>query len=352
MILNGETLLQSPHATLDPSPKVTKIVREYLSDYAVYRLFALTSRSLTKPYTNTLGTHSEMAVGNSTGSVVGNLTEELESLGIQKPASDDINELRRIVVMFIKFKPTNEIRTKAETIAFYQLCMSITLTGLAECEGQLRQLAVDDKAENGCTALCVWGLPPRSHEVEESFALKMALKIRHMAKSMDVKVNMGLSAGPAFTGYVGNSYRRDHTILGDCVNLAARFLGVHAPAGDSYPIVVDDTICNDATKDRFGFKSLGPMKIKGKDSEIICYTVSEKASQRNNNKNMTNLMSKNEYTKLLIRKAQANSLLDVYNEWKNGQVKTIAVEGESGQGKTFLSSYLASAAQEDDILVW
>ena len=167
-----------PDPNTELSPKVYRTIKEYLSDFAVYRLFQRTQMDMLSP------AGAKRSEGSDT----------------QGEADHDINELRRIVVMFIKFKPAGEIKQKADAVAFFQLCMSLTVEALTECEGQLRQFAVDDKAENGCTALCVWGLPPRSHEVEERFALKMALKIRHGVTSMGIKINIGIAAGPAFTG--------------------------------------------------------------------------------------------------------------------------------------------------------
>lgn len=211
-------------------PKVYRTVREYLSDYAVNRLFSrsnnsevssikiiATRRSSINPLSpsnlsNTSNSPSSFTHAGSNNNQTphndGNKLDSSESEAARQvqeesevsDAQHDINELRRIVVMFIKFKPSCETTTSEDTLAFYQLCMALTVEALTECEGQLRQFAVDDKTENGCAALCVWGLPPQSHEVEELFALKMALKIRHGVMSMGIKTNIGIAAGPAFTG--------------------------------------------------------------------------------------------------------------------------------------------------------
>lgn len=347
-------------ANIELSSRTQKSVQEYLSDYALYRLFGKKSNlanikgssqtEVTKDFS--LEKRVDVVGNQAKLSSMDSLEEDTESSLVNPLAvgvKSDINELRRIVVMFIKLKPVGEIRSKTDYLGFYQMCMSMVVSKLAVCEGQLRQFAVDDKADNGCTALCVWGLPPWSHEVEERFALKMALELKTAAASMNISMVIGIAAGPAFTGYVGNASRRDHTILGDCVNLAARYLGLATPDNC---ILCDDSVYNQEIRDRFRLNSLGKKKIKGKEHDIEVFSLVDRLAPQKTGQGMGQTLIKNDLERMLIRRPLAKTLVDCYAKWLAGEKVRIVIEGESGQGKSFLSNYLVSHAQSENVIVW
>ena len=80
-------------------------------------------------------------------------------------------------------------------------------------------MVIDDK---GATILTVFGLPPLSHENNSIFGLRAALELQSLLKNL-VSFSIGLTTGVVFTGIIGSRKRCDHTILGEPVNLAARF---------------------------------------------------------------------------------------------------------------------------------
>jgi len=81
-------------------------------------------------------------------------------------------------------------------------------------------MVVDDK---GATLLTVFGLPPLSHENVSMFGVRAALELQSLLRHL-VSFSIGLTSGMVFTGIIGSRKRCDHTILGEPVNLAARFL--------------------------------------------------------------------------------------------------------------------------------
>lgn len=72
----------------------------------------------------------------------------------------------------------------------------------------------------------VWGFPFEStRQMSEAFACAKEMVVRAAAKTISgkpVRIGVGLSAGCIFCGNVGSDLKRQFTVLGPAVNLAAR----------------------------------------------------------------------------------------------------------------------------------
>lgn len=82
---------------------------------------------------------------------------------------------------------------------------------------------MDDK---GSTLICIWGLSPFAHEDDAARAILTAINMRReLAKIDNTWCNVGISTGEVFSGVVGTSgSRKEFSVLGDFVNLAARIM--------------------------------------------------------------------------------------------------------------------------------
>ena len=90
-------------------------------------------------------------------------------------------------------------------------------------EGSLNKLVMDDK---GSTLICIWGLCPFAHEDDAARAILTAMNVkRELLKIDNTWCNVGISTGEVFSGVVGTSgSRKEFSVLGDYVNLAARVM--------------------------------------------------------------------------------------------------------------------------------
>jgi len=99
-------------------------------------------------------------------------------------------------------------------------------------------------------------------------AIEIASQIAELNKTKDdmglksINVGIGMALGNVIQGRMGSKERMDNTSIGDTVNLAAR-LCAHAESGE---ILVSKDIVSKLTKDKFHFKKLEPIMVKGKEN--------------------------------------------------------------------------------------
>jgi tetratricopeptide (TPR) repeat protein len=137
--------------------------------------------------------------------------------------------------------------------------MNIGYTLAERYEGSIDKLLCDEK---GTSLILAWGLPPFAHEDDPRRALRASLELyRQLAHPAAAA---GIATGMAFCGPVGNNLRREYTLIGSVVNLAARLMQAAAPQGI--------LLCDDATAIACGgvlsFQRHPSLKIKGFDAPI------------------------------------------------------------------------------------
>jgi len=91
-------------------------------------------------------------------------------------------------------------------------------------------------------------------------------------------VRMGLAAGPMVVGNMGSRNRTDYTMMGDTVNLAARFESGQKIYGTG--IMVNDQIY-DQVKDRVEARKLDVIQVMGKEEPVTAYEVLDRKGALN-----------------------------------------------------------------------
>ncbi|KAJ3193734.1 Adenylate cyclase type 10 [Irineochytrium annulatum] len=139
------------------------------------------------------------------------------------------DQIRRVTIVFVKLAGLDVGRLAEHPhLGRSQRCLLDILHAIRPYGGCLRQFCCDDKST---TALCVFGMAGFAHERgEERHALDAALKILR-ALGPAIQPSIGIATGPVFAGVVGDSRRSDGTVLGVCVNLAARIMSSAAAKG-------------------------------------------------------------------------------------------------------------------------
>ena len=179
------------------------------------------------------------------------------------------SELRRITVLFVNLGLlSGDTPATADTTAellFVQSILHATQLAVYKYEGSLNKFLRDDK---GSTLIAVFGLPPLAHEDDAVRGILAALAICARLIDLGLKPSVGVTTGMAFCGIVGTRGRREYSVLGDKVNLAARLMQ-HASMG--YGGVLCDHETRYAAKDRLSFEEGGRITVKGKAKPVSVY---------------------------------------------------------------------------------
>jgi class 3 adenylate cyclase/tetratricopeptide (TPR) repeat protein len=169
-------------------------------------------------------------------------------------------ELRPLSVLFINL-PVLDARSLPDRAQLQHL-VHLAQRELYRFEGAVDKLLMDDK---GCTVLAAFGLPPLAHEDDAERSLRAALAIHAHLKVRAIPHRIGVATGRVYAGAYGHPQRREYSILGDTVNLAARLMQqAH-----------DQVLCCEATRRAAGarveLEPLPPERVKGKPEPVPRY---------------------------------------------------------------------------------
>ena len=238
-----------------------------------------------------------------------------------------ISELRTVSVLFVRLPGLDDI--SSDTLEQAQQLVDAMQETLYEYEGSVNKLGVDDK---GATLMAAFGLPPVAHEDDAVRAVQAALAIQAKLQRLGLRLALGLATGRAFCGSVGSSQRREYTMIGGVVNLAARLM----QAADDE--LICDAATQQATEAKFAFEALPPRRLKGWAESV---TVFRPRGQRHTRARSRSLVGRGRERRLLAERLAA------LQQGRGGG--TVLVEGEAGIGKSRLIDGLVEQAAGEQI---
>ncbi len=223
-------------------------------------------------------------------------------------------ELRRVTVMFVNVPELDEGSPAA--LAQAQTVMVPLQNALYRYEGSVDKLSMDFA---GLTMIAALGLPPLSHEDDAVRAVLAAVEMRAKLKELGLGSNIGITTGRAFCGAVGSAARREYTMIGDTVNLAARLM----QASDG--LILCDGETYQSCQARIEFAPLERIRVKGKADPIAVY--SPRGEKRSSRKAGT-LVGRIEERKMIAGQLEGLRA--------GGGGGVLIFEGEAGIGKSVL----------------
>ena len=237
---------------------------------------------------------------------------------LARGGSSWLAELRRVTVLFVNFPGL----TPATPLERAQAVMRELQAVLHRYEGTINKLSLDDK---GASLVAAFGLPPLSHEDDPERGVRAALAVRERFALMQVRHSTGIATGTAFCGVVGNTTRREYTMIGDVVNLAARLM--QAAKGG----LLCDRATYDASRARLAFEPLPSIHVKGKTGEIAVFHPTGELSARLG-------AARAEAAGTLVgRLAEQRAIEDVLGALATrGEGAVVVFEGMAGIGKSRL----------------
>ncbi|MEK6872582.1 MAG: adenylate/guanylate cyclase domain-containing protein [Nanoarchaeota archaeon] len=114
-------------------------------------------------------------------------------------------------------------------------------------------------------------------------ALQQIIKLKEMQRKWkkqnlpEINIGCGINTGEAIIGNLGSKERFNYTAIGDSVNLASRLEGLTKFYGVSI-LVSEKTY--ELVKDKFKFRKLDVVKVKGKTKPIIIYELTINTNEK------------------------------------------------------------------------
>ena len=186
--------------------------------------------------------------------------------------TDPPSEMRRVCVLFLDirgFTAMSRVRAADATVALLNDFFAEMIEIVDQHNGIINKFLGDG-------FLALFGAP-----LEDSKAAMNALAAaRSMLDAVDawnkarpenaLRIGIGIHIGDAVTGTVGSPQRKEYTVIGDTVNLAARLEQLTKETGSRLLI---SSSMHEATTGADGATDLGPLPIRGYDQAVRVWRV-------------------------------------------------------------------------------
>ncbi|MBN2617650.1 MAG: AAA family ATPase [Spirochaetales bacterium] len=183
-----------------------------------------------------------------------------------------------------------------------------------------------DLSDKGSVFIIIFGAP-LAMEKKELLTLQFAIKLlkeKKKFKSIE-KLQFGISTGMAYCGDFGTSIRKDYSIIGNVINIAARLMTFSNESG----IYLDENSIK-KINDGFIYKELGFLNFKGISKPINTFKL---LKIKRNSDSLLNLVSN---TKIIGRDVELNYLMNHYLAATNKNGNCTGIIADAGIGKTLL----------------
>lgn len=241
------------------------------------------------------------------------------------------SEHRRVAVLFVEIAAPMSADSHTENE--YKLLENVASKIFVSIDTHDGSVARIDPFGSGHKLLVLFGALARGQH-DEMRALQAAREIVSLSAS-SLRISAGLTSGRLFCGEVGSKIRREYTVMGEAVNMAARLMS----KADAGKLLMDDAFLNmvgGACRTRqlqFALKGVG-------DS----VTVHEFLSLREEGSGLPDTEG------FIGRTEQLRQLHDAYNRALAGGSNLILITGEPGIGKTTLCAKFAEEAAPDEVV--
>src|SRR5438105_6644475 len=181
---------------------------------------------------------------------------------IEKETPEDERKLVTIVFADISgFTALSEKKDPEEVREMMNACFQSLVPIVQKYEGTIDKFIGDE-------IMALFGAPI-AHEDDPERALRAALEMMAAIAAVNRKhgtelgIHIGINSGPVIAGQIGSENRRDYSVMGDAVNLAARLEG----ASSNGEIFVGPNTYQQ-TAHAFEFEKIPPLDLKGKEAPV------------------------------------------------------------------------------------
>jgi class 3 adenylate cyclase/predicted ATPase len=237
-----------------------------------------------------------------------------------------INEHRKASVLFVSFAEF-DYDADPSVGAKLQRYLTEAIRIIQRYDGYLNKVDMGDK---GSKYIVLFGAPV-AHEDDEERAVRCALELSALP---DRPTRIGINTGFVYCGQVGSDARREYTVIGDAVNLAARLMQAARPG---------QILVSGATRQHiaaeFDWEALDPITVKGKSEPVEVYAAREVREQP-----ALPLREPAYALPLVGRERELRQAEDAIERARQGRGQVIGLCAEAGIGKSRLAAEVIKRA--------
>ena len=257
--------------------------------------------------------------------VLAKIETSLNSMSVQ-------GEHRQVVVLFANFE--NNMRRKGDDpIKAVEILNHKLRQGFETVRHFYGSIARIDPFRGGHKLLVLFGAPTK-RENDEVNALLCARRLAALSDE-SFRIRIGLAIGPLFCGDVGAQRRREYTVMGDGINLAARLM-----AKSTW----DEIIIDAALRERLPHEVLTEpvvLDLKGIGAKVTCHRFTGVAETE---------VSQEKSTVVIGQEDEAAALLTTWRKAQSGRRQLVAITGPAGIGKSTLLTSFCHDHPEIDVI--
>ena len=255
------------------------------------------------------------------------LHQHLSQLEAPLADSGTEDERKLVTILFVDVSGFTALAEKmdAEDVrALINSCFESLVPVVRKYEGTIDKFIGDE-------IMVLFGAPA-AHEDDPERALRTALEMMdaiatfNRAHGTNLDLHIGINSGRVIAGKVGTQNRRDYSVMGDAVNLAAR-LEDASPDGEIF--VGPNTYGQTAAL--FDFEKLPPLNLKGKEAAVQVYRLTGLKPAPKSPRGIEGLRAS-----LVGRDAELEEIRSVLVKLQRGRGSILAIVGEAGLGKSRL----------------
>ncbi|MBP7553261.1 MAG: adenylate/guanylate cyclase domain-containing protein [Spirochaetes bacterium] len=164
----------------------------------------------------------------------------------------------------------------------------------------------------------IMALFPNDPSKSIASAIKMKEKLieynseREKIGEFTIDTGIGIHTGKLMLGIIGENKRYEGTVIADAVNIASRLEGLTKLYGAGI-IISEDTLKKCANQDRFNYRFLDLVTVKGKKDPIIIYEILDGLDDKIKELKLS-LKSNYETAFLLYKEKRFSDALNIYKE--------------------------------------
>ncbi|MEI6777302.1 MAG: adenylate/guanylate cyclase domain-containing protein [Chloroflexales bacterium] len=250
-----------------------------------------------------------------------------------------VNEHRSVTVLFVGFSGFDYDRDPYVGDRLQAYFVQVARI-VQQYDGDVNKIDMGDK---GSKLVVVFGAPI-GHENDAERAMRCALGLRELKVEHDERtafsIRIGIASGLVYCGLVGAEIRREYTVMGDTVNLAARLMQTAVPDE-----IIVASGAHRPVADQFLWTPLNALSIKGRSRVVPVYRLEQEQQRASRHQEPS-------YKLPMVGREEEMQVAEQHLHLaRSGRGQVVGICAEAGMGKSRLVAEVIRMAARGDMVV-